>query len=259
MTPPAATAAARSAPRRPAAQTRPAPKRPPSPRRTAPARPRRSPAPRVARRVSGPARPRAAARPGLAVAGAPLALRLVGFTATLPDRRLVERLTRGRGWIALIGALLIGLVAMQVSLLKLNAGIGTAVQRASDLERRNGELRAEVSRLSAGERIQDKAIELGMVMPPAGGIRYLDAVPARDAQAAAQALREQRFADPSAAVPALGAVAPEAAAGGPDGGATGEATTATGEATAVTHEHAPATPEQSTAESAPASVEGETP
>jgi cell division protein FtsL len=129
---------------------------------------RRPVAPRVPRRVSGPSRGRAqvAPRPTLGA-------RALGFVVTLPDHRLVDRLVRGRVWIPLIGFLLIGIVAMQVSMLKLNAGIGSAVQKSSTLERTNGELRADLAKLGSGERIQQAAGKLGMVMPAPDQVRYL--------------------------------------------------------------------------------------
>ncbi|MFL5819457.1 MAG: hypothetical protein ACJ76S_02070 [Solirubrobacteraceae bacterium] len=143
-------------------------------------------------RARTPARARAAAPagpPGLAAA----VVRAVRFISTLPDRRLVDRLVRGRGWIAVIGFLLLGIVTMQVSLLKLNAGIGRDVERSASLERRNGELRAQVSLLQSGERIQDGAASLGMVMPAPGAVSYVRARRGVDAQEAAAALRAGRL------------------------------------------------------------------
>ena len=196
MTPPAGTVAARRA----AARAAPARRRAPARRASGPLAARAVAnvatrvAPRVPRRVSGPARPRTA-RP----AAQPLGVRLAAFASTLPDRSVVDRLVRGQGWIALVGTLLIGLVAMQVSLLKLNAGIGSSVERAAALERTNGELRAQVSQLESGERIQDNAASLGMVMPPAGQISYLGAGHGSTAGAAAEALRQHSFNDPGKA------------------------------------------------------------
>jgi hypothetical protein len=160
---------------------------------------RRSPAPRTARRVSGPVGGRAAAaaaalpRPQLA----PLGPRLVAFASTLPDRGFVDRMVRGRTWIAVLGILLIGLVATQVSLLKLNSGIGRAVERSAAVERANGVLRAQVSQLESGERIQEQAAALGMVMPPAGQISY---VRGGGAAGAARALDDGRFNDPTQSI-----------------------------------------------------------
>ena len=182
MSPPAATAAARRARRRPSARTV---------------------APRIPRRVSGPLRARTAPRAQASVA-LPLGARLAAFASTLPDRGIVDRMVRGRAWIAVVGTLLIGLVAMQVSLLKLNAGIGTDVERAAGLERTNGELRAQVSELESGARIQEQVGGLGMVMPPAGQISYLTAGGRGTAAAAARALADQRFNDPSKAQPLPG-------------------------------------------------------
>jgi hypothetical protein len=133
------------------------------------AAPRRSPlrrpvAPRVPRRVSGPStRIRRRRRS------------LLQRIAALPDHRLVDRLVRGRVWIPLIGFLLIGIVFMQVSMLKLNAGIGNNVEKSSTLERTNGELRADLAKLEAGERIQQAASKFGMVMPAPDQVKYLKA------------------------------------------------------------------------------------
>lgn len=148
MTPPAA-ATARTAP----GHTRPAVRQRPRPRAVP------APAPR-GRRVSGPARPRSAA-PRRA--------------ALVDGGTLLDRLIHGRVWIAFVAVALVGLVFLQVSLLKLNSGIGRAVQTAATLERQNASLRAEVSRLDSGERIQVVADRLGLVMPAAGDRRYLRA------------------------------------------------------------------------------------
>jgi len=123
---------------------------------------RRPVAPRIPRRVSGPGRGRQGVRPTLWQ-------RLLA----LPDHRLVDRLVRGRVWIPLIAFLLIGIVFMQVSMLKLNAGIGTDAQRISTLERVNGELRAAQAQAESGDRIQRAAEKLGMVMPAPDQVEYL--------------------------------------------------------------------------------------
>jgi len=92
-------------------------------------------------------------------------------------------------WIPIVGFLLIGLVAVQVSMLRLNAQIGQDVERGSTLERRNGELGAEVVRLASGERIQAAAARIGMRMPPAGKVRYVTVRGGRDAQRALATMR----------------------------------------------------------------------
>lgn len=161
---------------------------------------RRSPSPRAPRRVSGPARgrvrtaprpaPRVTPRASAPAVSLPQLPRLVDILVGLPDSRWLDRLLRGRAWIALIAIALIGLVFMQVSMLGMNAGIGQSVERSSALERQNADLRATVSQLSSEERIQRAAADMGLIMPPAGDIRYLQSRGARrDATKAAQIMR----------------------------------------------------------------------
>jgi cell division protein FtsB len=148
--------------------------------------------PAYPRRVSGPARPRAVtapARPGTAA---------FERLRALPDHRLVDRLLRGRAWIWLIGLLLGGIVAVQVSLLKLNAGISRAVEATGTLQRQNASLESEIARLNSGERIRAAAVRAGMVDPAAGDTRYLRARPGRDA-----ALAARRMQPPSSAAQAV--------------------------------------------------------
>jgi cell division protein FtsL len=147
---------------------------------------KRSPAPRSPRRVSGPARrPSVAPTPRALPLGARLRVRL----RELPDARLLDRLIRGRAWIVLVGILLMGIVVMQVSLLKLNTGIGRSVEATSTLERKNSALRLSVSRLSSGERIQRVAARMGMVMPAPVNVKYLSVRPSRDARSAIMTMR----------------------------------------------------------------------
>ena len=95
------------------------------------ARTRTAPAPKLPRRTSGPvSRPRAVPAPRI---GTGVFERIKG----LPDHRVIDRLLRGRAWICLVGVALMGIVAMQVSLLKLNSGISRAVETSATLERQN--------------------------------------------------------------------------------------------------------------------------
>ncbi len=140
-------------------------------RRRHPARPARAAAP-GARRVSGPLRPvPATAPPGAVRRGTTGAFERL---RALPETRFVDGLLRGRAWIWLIGILLGGIVATQVSLLKLNTGISRAVTTVGTLERQNAELEAEIGRLSSAERISAAASDKGLITPP----RRLGRVPA---------------------------------------------------------------------------------
>ena len=122
------------------------------------------------RRVSGPARRRAHAPAG----PPPLALRIGGAVHGLAEHRLLDRIIRGRAWIAIVGVGLIGIVFMQVSMLRLNAGIGRAVDTATRLERDNSVLRGTISELSSGDHIEAVAARMGLVLPTATP-RFLDA------------------------------------------------------------------------------------
>jgi hypothetical protein len=110
---------------------------------------------------------------------------------------VVDRLLRSRLWIWALGALLGGIVTMQVSLLKLNSGISRAVETTTTLERQNAGLEAAIARLSSPERIGMGAQTLGMDMPAAGAVSYLRAGP----QDAVRAVR--RMEPPSAEAAAL--------------------------------------------------------
>ena len=158
---------------------------------------RRRPAQRPPRRVSGPARgARAGAgapvpRGGAVAVTPPLGLRLARRGGRIVDARFLDRLLRGRVWIGLLAVGLMGIVFIQVSMLRLNAGISRAITSAETLSHQNASLRANISQLDSGERIADSAGALGMVQPAAGSVNYLDARKG-DARAAAQAIRPPR-------------------------------------------------------------------
>jgi hypothetical protein len=166
-----------------------------TPPTTAPARPRANRATtkpvRVHRRVSGPARTAAVAapRPVPQLPFGALAERAVGAICTVRDSQVVDRLVRGQGWIALLGVLLIGLVGLNVSLLKLNAQNGRTAEIARDLRIDNAKLRGSVSRLGSSGRLQEAAREMGLVMPTPQMVNYLRAHPRSDGRRAAKNVR----------------------------------------------------------------------
>ena len=162
-------------------------------RTVAPARPL---APRGPRRVSGPSR-----RPvrGVERSSQPergLALDVLAVAKGLPHQRL-DRLIRGRSWIALIAFALIGIVALQLMLLKLNAGIGRSLALESSLQRQNAALSIESSELAAGNRVETRASALGMQLVPVSSLRFLTANPRVDAARAASALSARSHAPSS--------------------------------------------------------------
>jgi len=64
-------------------------------------------------------------------------------------------------------------VAMQVEVLKLNAGIGRSLERSSSLQGQNELLRANLARLSDEQRIERLAAQMGMVMPAPTQLRFV--------------------------------------------------------------------------------------
>ena len=197
---------------------------------------RRAPTQRPPRRISGPSRPkrdpRASAAGATAVARPPLAMRLGTRAMRVGDARVLDRLVRGRAWIALVAVALMGIVFMQVSLLKLNAGISRAVTAADTFDRQNSSLREEISKLDSGERIQAVAAKLGMVTPAAGDVHYLDGRGADGARAAAS-IKPPKPVTPSAA-PAATATAPATSTTTPPPAPTATAASATTNAPATT-------------------------
>jgi cell division septation protein DedD len=86
---------------------------------------------------------------------------------------LVDRILRGPGWVVMLGALLAGIVFLNVSVLELNRGIARTDAKSAELERTNSGLRARVAKLDSGERIQELAAARGFVMPQPGDVTYV--------------------------------------------------------------------------------------
>lgn len=214
MTPPAAaTAAARSDERMLRRTTRPSgPRRVsgPAPGRRGPGsreaanRTRLAAAPPLSRPAHARSRRVATAGPAGFSSGAGVlslpARSLRSAVRTLPQTgSLSDRLLRSRAWIGVVAALLIGLVFLQVSLLKINAGIGQSVQQASTLESENNVLKAQNNALSEEGRVATEAGKLGLQMPTADAVRYLKARAAGGVGGAAGAVLSADAADAAAA------------------------------------------------------------
>ncbi len=88
----------------------------------------------------------------------------------------------------MIAFALIGIVAMQLWVVKLGVGIGRAVEHTQLLQQENSVLSAEDSTLSSGERIERAALAKGMV-PASPAALHFDALRGLlDARLAAAAL-----------------------------------------------------------------------
>lgn len=127
------------------------------------------------RRRSGHAVPRRSAD-SQSTARRPVAARVL-------DARLLELLIGRRLWIPVLAAALIGIVAIQVMTLGVNARISRSVERASLLQRENTALASTVSRLESSVRLQEAVGKIGMVDSVAGSRRYLRAATAATAAA----------------------------------------------------------------------------
>lgn len=163
----------KAAPARRAAATAPA--------RTAPARAPQRTRPRPQR-----ARP----KPKRSTGGQLIPL-AVGRTAAtvrhLPDSGLIVRMTRGRAWIAVLGVLLAGIVALNVVTLSFAASSGKIDAQITPLEKENSMLESRVGERFGTERIRFEAAQQGLVMPNVEAPKVIESSP-QDAVVAAQRL-----------------------------------------------------------------------
>jgi cell division protein FtsL len=119
-------------------------------------------------------------------------------------------------WIAIVAFALIGIVALQLGLLKLNGGIGRAIEREALLQRQNAALSIENSELAAGPRVEALAAQLGMAFASPSQLRFLDSHPRADTARAAATLAAaaRTAAQPTSEAGASGAVATESSPSG---------------------------------------------
>jgi hypothetical protein len=196
--------------------------------------PRRAPA-RHPRRISGPARPsRPAPRTAPRTDDHGLALRAIGAYERVSDNALLDRLVRGRLWIGLLAFALIGIVAMQLMVLKLNTGIGATLAREAAFQRSNAQLGIEAATGSGEGRIEPLAAATGMTFAPSGSVHFVASSPTSDIGRAAAALAAPIQPHESVAGSESGSASGEAASSRSSGGSaesSGEASTGSGEAT----------------------------
>jgi hypothetical protein len=140
-------------------------RRAPAPSRKAPARkrPTRLKAAAAPARVAPAPRKAPARRPGGQLipiaAGAAIAVR------QLPDSSLMVRMTRGRAWIAVLGVLLAGIVAINVITLSISAAAGHIDRNIQALEEENSLLRGQDAKLSGSSRVRYDASAFGLAAP----------------------------------------------------------------------------------------------
>jgi cell division protein FtsL len=185
------------------------------------AAPRRAPARKPAKRA-----PRAQA-----TRTAPLVQRLAhGRAGAIADQML-----RGRACVALVFALLVGIVFLNVSLLKMNGGIAATNAKATALEHENARLRSRIAPLGSSERIQREAVKRGYSLPAAGDVGYVTGTARENAKLAVERMTAPGMGTGTASRPAAQVQEQQAA-----GGTT--PTTATTSAPAVTPPASTTTP-----------------
>ncbi|HET9163027.1 MAG TPA: hypothetical protein VFN89_06250 [Solirubrobacterales bacterium] len=92
----------------------------------------------------------------------PIAVGTASAVRGLPDSSLIVRLTRGRAWIAVLGVLLVGIVALNVITLSLAAGAGHVDQNIQALDEENSLLRSRDAQRSGAGRIAREGAVLGL-------------------------------------------------------------------------------------------------
>jgi hypothetical protein len=180
-----------------AAAARTAPAARPTPR----TKPRRKPAPpkRRPRSARSPARAQQAPAGRLirpAMAGAALfpqaAMRSAGAVRDFSDSSLIVRLTRGRSWIAVLCALLGGIVALNVLSLSLTAGSGRTSLQIAELKTDISSLQAQIEEKLSAVKVEAEAARLGLANPDPQEISFLNAKEA-DARRVAHLLATDGF------------------------------------------------------------------
>jgi hypothetical protein len=169
----------------PRSRTAPAPRpsRTTAPPRRKPVRARTAPAPARRAPARKPATKRApAARPKLAV----VAGRTAVAVRELPDSGLVVRMTQGRLWIAVLGVLLVGIVAVNVATLSFAAASGKIDEQITALEKENSMLESREAERFGTARIRGEASRLGLAMPTTEEPKVIEYERADGAAAAAR-------------------------------------------------------------------------
>jgi hypothetical protein len=148
----------------------------------APAPARRAPA-RAPQRARPKPKPRRATQPKLAL--------VVGRTAAgvrhLPDSGLIVRMTRGRAWIAVLGVLLVGIVALNVVTLSFAASAGGIDENITALEKENSMVKNRAATYFSQDRVRHEAASQGLVMPTQAEPSVIQFEP-QDIETAAQRL-----------------------------------------------------------------------
>jgi len=89
-------------------------------------------------------------------------------------RRAGRRLTGGIAWMAAFALLLVGVVALNVAVLRANMAVHRLDGERAQLQAQNQALSSQLSAADAAPRIEAAAHRLGLVQAPAADTIYLD-------------------------------------------------------------------------------------
>ena len=128
------------------------------------------------------------------------AMRSAGAVRDFSDSGLIVRLTRGRGWIAVLCALLGGIVALNVLSLSLTAGSGRTSLQIDELKTQVSGLQAQIEEKLSASKVEAEAVEARAGEPRPEGDHLPERVRRRRRARGASA-RHRRF--PSGAQPAV--------------------------------------------------------
>lgn len=117
----------------------------------------------------------------------PIAAGAATAVRQLPDSSLMVRMTRGRAWIAVLGVLLAGIVAINVMTLSLSATTGQIDRNLTALEEENALLRGRDAKLSGTSRVRHDAAALGLSTASMDQVGFVQAS-SDDVRVAAQRL-----------------------------------------------------------------------
>jgi len=120
------------------------------------------------------------------------AVRSAGAVRDFSDSSLIVRLTRGRGWIAVLCVLLGGIVALNVLSLSLTAGSGRTSLQIDELKTDISSLEAQIEEKLAAGKVEAEAARLGLANPDPKAITFLGANDA-DARRVAHLLATDGF------------------------------------------------------------------
>jgi cell division protein FtsL len=91
-----------------------------------------------------------------------------------PRRRSNLRVTGGIVWMTLFALLLVGVVALNVAVLRANMAVHRLDDERAQLQAQNQALSSQLSAAGAAPRIEKAARKLGLVLAPSGDTSYLD-------------------------------------------------------------------------------------